>query len=159
MNAVAVNSEFPFILSSRRDRESMNSWMNDNRRLFEHQRGNQAEMHIEDMEALKLEEGDAVRIRSATGQIELTVTAASGGRRGVVTIPHGWGSRVFEPRQPGQYRRWGENRNRLVDNQRMDPLSQTPLLNMTRVRVEPVEQLAAVIPGSNQHQVPMAVGQ
>lgn len=155
----ADNSEFPFILSSRRDRESMNSWMNDNRRLFEHQRGNQAEMHIEDMEALKLEEGDAVRIRSATGQIELTVTAASGGRRGVVTIPHGWGSRVFEPRQPGQYRRWGENRNRLVDNQRMDPLSQTPLLNMTRVRVEPVEQLAAVIPGSNQRQVPMAVGQ
>ncbi|WP_420467980.1 molybdopterin-containing oxidoreductase family protein [Panacagrimonas sp.] len=153
------DADYPFILSNHRHRESMNSWMNDNRRLFEHQRGNQVEMHADDMEALGIDEGDAVRVRSANGKIELTVTAGTGGRRGVVAIPHGWGSRVFDTRKPGQFQRWGENRNRLVDNQRIDPLSQTPLLNMTRVRIEPLQDAASRFTHSATQDLPMAVGQ
>lgn len=128
----------PFVLVSRRHRESMNSWMNENSRLFQHQRGNQVEMHPDDMRAQALEDGDRVRVSSATGSLELTVTAGNGGRPGVVVIAHGWGSGVFDPRQPGQVQRWGENRNRLVDHKAIDPLSQTPLLNMTRVRIDPL---------------------
>ena len=134
-----MDPEFPFCMVSRRNRESMNSWMNENARLLQQQRSNQVEMHVEDMTDLGLEDGDPVRVSSPVGSIELTVTAGTGGRRGIVTIPHGWGSRIFDVNAPGRYSRWGENRNRLVDGQRIDPLSQTPLLNMTRVRVESLE--------------------
>ena len=151
------NADYPFLLFSRRHRESMNSWMNDNTQLFRHQRGNQAEMHVEDLRMLKLEDGDRVRVVSAVGAIETTVTASAGGRRGIVTIPHGWGSRVFDTRVPGQARSWGVNRNLLVDNQRIDPLSQTPLLNMAQVRIEPVQATAGLTPGTGVRAEPMRV--
>ena len=151
------NADYPFLLFSRRHRESMNSWMNDNTQLFRHQRGNQAEMHVEDLRMLKLEDGDRVRVVSAVGAIETTVTASAGGRRGIVTIPHGWGSRVFDTRAPGQARSWGVNRNLLVDNQRIDPLSQTPLLNMAQVRIEPVQATAGLTPGTGVRAEPMRV--
>ena len=153
--AAHEDQSYPFILASRRHRESMNSWMNENSRLFQQQRGNQVEMHADDMRALSLEDGDMVRVSSATGALELTVTTGSGGRPGVVVIAHGWGSGVFDPRQPGQVSRWGENRNRLVDHKAIDPLAQTPLLNMTRVRIErQARPASAVSPTASTQQVP-----
>ncbi|MFC4252253.1 molybdopterin-containing oxidoreductase family protein [Sinimarinibacterium flocculans] len=138
----ACDPDYPFVLLSRRNRESMNSWMNENAQLFQQHRGNQAELHADDMQALGLEDGDRVRVRSAVGEIELTVTTGNGGLPGIVTIPHGWGSRVFDARTPGRFSQWGTNRNRLVDNRAIDPLSQTPLLNMTRVRIERLDATA-----------------
>ncbi len=135
-----VSEDFPFTLINRRHRESLNSWMNENAGLFQHYRGNQAEMHPEDMLELGLQEGDRVRINSDTGAIELTVTASAGGRTGLITIPHGWGSRIFDANRPGEFESWGENRNRLVNDQDIDPLSQTPLLNLTRVNVVPLRE-------------------
>ena len=154
-----LDTDYPFYLVNRRHRESMNSWMNDNIRLFEHQRGNQAEMHPDDMRDLGLEDGDRVRVSSSVGAIKLTVTTGAQGRRGLITIPHGWGSRVFDPATPGRYRQWGENRNRLVGNKVIDPLSQTPLLNLTRVRVERLEHTPNSIDDPVAADRQMAIGQ
>ncbi len=96
-------------------------------------------MHPDDMDSLVLIEGDWIRVSSETGAIEITVTASAGGRTGIVTIPHGWGSRIFDVNRPGHFDKWGENRNRLVSNKPIDPLSQIPLLNMTRVNIERID--------------------
>jgi formate dehydrogenase len=137
-----ADEDYPFRLLNRRHRESLNSWMNENARLFQQQRGNQAEIHPDDMLKLGLQEGERVRISSETGAIDMTVTASRGGRTGLVTIPHGWGSRIFDVNRAGEFERWGENRNRLVNDRDIDPLSQTPLLNLTRVNVVPLRRQA-----------------
>ena len=59
-----------------------------------------------------------------------------GGRQGVVTIAHGWGSRIFDPRGGAEPLVFGANRNLLVDREHIDPLSQMPSLNATPVRVD-----------------------
>ena len=57
-------------------------------------------------------------------------------RRGIVSIPHGWGSRVFSPADGADPIVHGVNRNLLVDHRVVDPFSGTPNLNSTRVAVE-----------------------
>jgi anaerobic selenocysteine-containing dehydrogenase len=52
---------------------------------------NQAYLHPEDMTALTLEEGGRIEITSAHGTICLPARADATVRRGVVSVPHGWG--------------------------------------------------------------------
>ncbi len=126
---------FPLLLINRRTRESMNSWLNETPSLFQLQRRNAVEMHPDDAAALGLEAGMPVRVRSVTGSIELPVAVVDGGRRGVVTIAHGWGSRIFD-RRGGVAQTYGANRNALIDRAGIDPLSQTPAFNATPVAIE-----------------------
>lgn len=128
--------EFPLLLINRRARESMNSWLNESPGLFQQQRRNAVEVHPDDAAALGLEDGVQVRVRSAIGAIELPVAIVGGGRAGVVTIAHGWGSRVFDPRGGGAAQSWGANRNTLIDRIDIDLLSQVPTFNATPVSLE-----------------------
>lgn len=132
-----TDAGFPMLLVNRRSRESMNSMLNETPGLFEQYRGNFVEMHPQDAAALGLEDGQLARVTSRIGSIELPTSITDGGRRGVVTIPHGWGSRVFDPRRAGEPFVFGANRNLLIDRESLDPLSQIPSLNATPVRVEP----------------------
>ena len=131
----ATSAQFPMLLVNRRTRESMNSMLNELPGLFAQQRSNAVEMHPDDAAELGLEDGEWARVGSVTGTIELPVAVVDGGRRGVVTIAHGWGSRIFDPAGTGEPWNHGANRNRLVDRGCVDPLSQTPALNATPVRV------------------------
>ena len=135
LREAATSAQFPMLLVNRRTRESMNSMLNELPGLFAQQRSNVVEMHPDDAAELGLEDGEWARVGSATGTIELPVAVVDGGRRGVVTIAHGWGSRIFDPAGTGEPWSHGANRNRLVDRRRVDPLSQTPALNSTPVRV------------------------
>ena len=136
----AVTSEnYPLLLINRRSRESMNSWLNETPGLFEQQRSNSVEMHPQDAETLGLYDGQRVRLRSPTGAIDLPVSIIEGGRPGVVTVAHGWGSRIFDPRQAVSAGALGANRNLLVDRMTLDPMSQTPVLNGTAVRIDLIE--------------------
>jgi formate dehydrogenase len=77
-----------------------------------------------------------VRVRSDIGEVELPVEVSNSIRRGIVCIPHGWGSRVFSPADGADPIVHGVNRNLLVDHRVVDPFSGTPNLNSTRVAVE-----------------------
>jgi formate dehydrogenase len=96
------------------------------------------ELHPTDAARLGLDDGQWARVSSRTGSIELPVALVDGGRRGVVTIAHGWGSRIFDPMGGAEPLVFGANRNLLVDREHIDPLSQMPSLNATPVRVEAV---------------------
>jgi formate dehydrogenase len=133
----------------------MNSWLNDNKTLFQNHRGNALEIHPDDAEQLGLIEGFNARVSSSAGSIEVPVKLAAGGRRGVVTIPHGWGSRVFNPGQSESIE-YGVNRNILVPNQSVDPLSQIAAFNAVPVHIEPVhiEPVHIAPAGSVTHLIP-----
>lgn len=146
-----TSTAYPLLLINRRVRESMNSWLNETPGLFEQQRGNAMELHPDDAATLGLVDGEWARVSSASGNsIELPVKIIDGGRAGVVAIPHGWGSRVFDPTRGAEPLSSGVNRNLLIDRTDIDPFSQTPSLNATPVRVE------ALVPSSKRSAKPSA---
>ncbi|WP_051341918.1 molybdopterin-containing oxidoreductase family protein [Pseudonocardia spinosispora] len=137
------NTDYPFLLTGKRVREAMNSWLNESPGLTT-TRANPLEMHPDDADRLGIGDGDQVRVTSPLGSIELTVELSERIRPGVVACAHGWGGGQFDPAGGGAADRIGVNRNLLVDNRRLDPLSQTPAFNSTAVRVEPVRVVSGV---------------
>jgi anaerobic selenocysteine-containing dehydrogenase len=77
-------------------------------------------IHPEDAKTLGLEDGDPAACRSARGQIAVVVELDDSLRRGVVTVPHGYGNRHAgsEP--------IGPQINRLTSLGHCDPFSRTP---------------------------------
>jgi formate dehydrogenase len=130
--------EYPFQLANRRNRHSMNSWLNELPGLHPAGKRNRAILNPEDAAALGVAEGDPVRVYSAVSEIELAASISDRPRRGVVVVDHGWGSRVFDPRGGGSPESYGVNRNLLIDNSAVDPLSQTSPLSSSYVGVERV---------------------
>ncbi|MCW3014520.1 MAG: molybdopterin dinucleotide-binding region [Solirubrobacterales bacterium] len=129
------DKRYPLLLINRRRLQSMNSWTNELPGLFGRQRHNELEMHEDDAAALGLATGDVALVTSATGEVELPVRVSEAVRPGVVVSEHGWGSRIFDPHGDAEPVLYGANRNLLVSNEQLDPLSQIPALNGTPVAV------------------------
>ncbi|HEX2398992.1 MAG TPA: molybdopterin-dependent oxidoreductase [Mycobacterium sp.] len=131
-------TDYPFQLANRRNRHSMNSWLNELPGLHPSGKHNEVVIHPDDAVALGISDGDRVKVFSAVGAIELEASVNERPRRGVVVIDHGWGSRIFDPRGGSQPESYGANRNLLIDGGPVDPLSQTAALSSSYVGVERV---------------------
>jgi len=129
---------YPFQLANRRNRHSMNSWLNDMPGLHKRSRGNDVVIHPTDAASLGVSTGDRVRVYSPSGSIELDAVVSDQPRPGVVIVDHGWGSRVFDPRGGSAPTSYGANRNQLVEGTEVDPLSQQTALGSSYVAVERV---------------------
>ena len=129
---------YPFQLANRRNRHSMNSWLNELPGLHPSGKHNDVVINPDDAAALGIAEGDTVRVFSEVAEINLAASISGRARRGIVIIDHGWGSRIFDPRHDGEPETYGANRNLLVDGASVDPLSQTSPLNSSYVGVERV---------------------
>jgi formate dehydrogenase len=129
---------YPFQMANRRNRHSMNSWLNELPGLHPSGKGNEVVINPGDAAALGIGDGDRVRVFSATGDIELAASVSDRPRRGVVIVDHGWGSRIFDPRGGGAPESYGANRNLLIDGAPVDPLSQTSPLSSSYVGIERV---------------------
>lgn len=127
---------FPFQLGNRRNRHSMNSWLNELPGLHRSGKRNEVVINTEDAAALGIGGGDRVRVFSSVGEVKLTATLSDRPRRGLVIIDHGWGSRIFDPRGGRAPESFGVNRNLLVDGASLDPLSQTSALSSCYVGLE-----------------------
>ena len=128
----------PFVMTGARSLHQMNSWLTELPSAQKREQENRCEIHPDDASALGIADGDRVRVRSEVGAIELSAEVSDRVRRGVVCIPHGWGSRVFSPADGADPVVHGVNRNLLVDHRVLDPFAGTPNLNSTRVAVERV---------------------
>jgi formate dehydrogenase len=126
---------YPFQLGNRRNRHSMNSWLNELPGLHPSGKRNEVLINPSDGAALGIGDGDRVRVFSPVGEIELEATLSDRLRAGLVVVDHGWGSRIFDPRGGNQPQSFGVNRNLLVGDE-IDPLSQTSTLSSTFVGVE-----------------------
>ena len=128
--------EFPLQLLSRRRRQTMNSWYSEvtavNAKEFG---GDSIEMHPELAEQLELSEGQSVRVASRSAEVIAKVRLSTRLKPQTVVMEQGWGSRVFNPAS-GESKAIGINRNLLVANDELDPLTQVPRLNGTPVRIE-----------------------
>ena len=89
-----------------------------------------------DAEAAAIAEGQPVTITSATGRISARARLSDDIRRGTVVLAHGWGSPVLDPKTASEVFRRGNERNKLVSDSDLDPLSAAPRLNGTLVRIE-----------------------
>jgi formate dehydrogenase len=129
-------ADYPFQLANRRNRHSMNSWLNELPGLHPSGKHNEVLIHPDDAAALGISDGDRVKVFSPVGAIELAASVNTRPRRGVVVIDHGWGSRIFDPRGGSQPQSYGANRNLLIDGGPVDPLSQTAALSSSYVGIE-----------------------
>ncbi|MCK6545195.1 molybdopterin-dependent oxidoreductase [Myxococcota bacterium] len=87
-------------------------------------------IHPADADALGLGDGDRVVCRSARGAIEATIERSDTIRRGVVTLPHGYG---MTHATTGTV---GPALNRLTDGARRDAIAATPWHKYVPVRLE-----------------------
>jgi len=87
-------------------------------------------MHPDDAAGLALDSGSRVVCESEHGRIDAVVEIDDSVRRGVVTMPHGYGMRYRDGAV------MGPELNRLTANGHCDPLARTPFHKYVPVRIE-----------------------
>src|SRR5262245_39033691 len=135
---VAQSSTFPFLLiSGARRLASYNSWTHNIPALMERMNGNWATLNPTDAAQLGIEDGQRVRVTSATGSIEIRAVTSPDIREGVVAIHQFWGH-TYESGMRTARGYPGVNVNFLHDDRVRDRFSGMPVYNGTPCRVEPL---------------------
>lgn len=135
-----VDHEYPMLLIGRRNLRSNNSWMHNVRTLVKGRPQCTALVHPDDAARAGLADGEVARIASRTGAVEIHVSVTDEIRRGVVSIPHGWGHD-----QPGMRLAVaagvpGVNSNLLGDASLVDRVTATSVGNGVPVALERAAQ-------------------
>jgi anaerobic selenocysteine-containing dehydrogenase len=133
-----------FLLIGRRDLRSNNSWMHNVKVLVKGKPRCTLHIHPDDADRLGLAHGGEARVASRTGELTIPVEVTDAIRRGVVSIPHGWGHDADGVQLSVAREHAGVNSNLLADEELIDPVSGTAVLNGIPVEVAPVETVAAV---------------
>jgi anaerobic selenocysteine-containing dehydrogenase len=145
--AASDAADFPLRLIGMRELRSENSWMHNAPLLLRGGRRQRARMHPADAAALGLEEGDAMRLVTRHGAIELPVALTDDLKQGVVAVPHGWGHKGTGGwrRANAAARGGGVNVNLLMSS---EPEDLERLAGMAHLNGVPVraEAVAAAVP-------------
>ena len=86
-------------------------------------------------------DGATVQLRSRVGEVQVAAEVSGDMMPGVVSLPHGWGHDRDGIRLGGREPARGRSINDVIDDQRIDALTGTAVLNGTPVEVEAVRQL------------------
>ncbi len=134
------------VLVGRRDLRSNNSWMHNVEVLVKGKPRCTLHVHPDDAGRLGLVDGGDAEVRSRTGTVTVPVEVTDAVRPGVVSIPHGWGHDLDGVELSVARRHAGVNSNLLADEELLDPVSGTSVLNGIPVEVTParVAEPAAV---------------
>jgi anaerobic selenocysteine-containing dehydrogenase len=131
-----LDREWPeFVLIGRRALRSNNSWMHNLPDLVGGSNTCTLQLHPDDAAGLGVADGDPVRVTSAAGEVTAPAELTASLRRGVVSLPHGWGHGAPGVRMGVAGTVAGVNANSLTDDQVVDPLSGTAVFNGVPVRV------------------------
>jgi anaerobic selenocysteine-containing dehydrogenase len=87
----ALDDGFDLTLIGRRSVRSNNSWLHNSPRLMKGADRCTALLHPEDAAERGLDDGTTVTVTSRVGRIELPLEVSDQMRRGVVSVPHGFG--------------------------------------------------------------------
>lgn len=117
----------PFVLIGRRHLRSNNSWMHNLPALAGGTNRCTLQIHPDDAAALGLH--DSAVVKGPGGALEAPVEVTDAIRRGVVSLPHGWGHDVDGVRLSVAGERPGVNVNQLNDGATLDNPSGTAVLN------------------------------
>ena len=94
-----------------------------------------AEINRSDALAAGFADGDRLEVRSAVGVVSARALVSDAIRPGTVVMVQGWGSPVLDPASSAEFFRRGNERNKLVSDRDLDPLSAAPRLNGTLVSI------------------------
>ncbi|MEV0242467.1 molybdopterin oxidoreductase family protein [Streptomyces sp. NPDC050674] len=125
------------VLVGRRHLRSNNSWMHNVPALTGGSNRCTLHLHPEDAERLGVEDGAAVRVKGAGGEVTAPAEVTDAIRPGVVSLPHGWGHNRPGTRLSHASTDPGVNVNQLLDGRLLDPLSGNAVLNAVPVEVTP----------------------
>ncbi|CAL9397268.1 molybdopterin oxidoreductase family protein [Streptomyces sp. enrichment culture] len=126
------------LLVGRRHLRSNNSWMHNIPALTGGSNRCTLHLHPQDAERLGVRDGAAVRVKGAGGEVTVPVEVTDAVRRGVVSLPHGWGHDRPGTRLGHAAKDPGVNVNQLLDGSLLDPLSGNAVLNGVPVQVAPL---------------------
>ena len=126
-----------FVLIGRRHLRSNNSWMHNVPALAGGTNRCTLQMHPDDIAELAL--SDTAKVKGPGGEVLAPVEPMPGMRRGVVSLPHGWGHDRGGTRLGVAAGRPGVNVNQLNDGSHLDPLSGTAVLNGIPVDIAPAD--------------------
>ena len=124
-----------FVLIGRRHLRSNNSWMHNVPGLVGG--SNRCTLQIHPADAAELGVTDRARVKGPGGELETPVELTDAIRRGVVSLPHGWGHDRRDTKQSVAAAKPGVNVNQLNDGMSLDPLSGTAVLNGIPVQISP----------------------
>ncbi|OBG88142.1 molybdopterin-binding oxidoreductase [Mycobacterium sp. E802] len=124
-----------FLLIGRRHLRSNNSWMHNVPALAGGSNTCTLQIHPDDAAELGLT--DIAVVKGPGGELLAPVEVTDGMRRGVVSLPHGWGHDRGGTGQSLASSRPGVNVNQLNDGTHLDPLSGTAVLNGIPVDIAP----------------------
>jgi len=123
------------VLVGRRHLRSNNSWMHNIKVLVKGKPRCTLQVHPEDAVTLGLADGAAASIKSRVGAVVAPVEVTASIRKGVVSLPHGWGHGMPGTKLGVAAEHAGVNSNVLSDHEALDPLSGTAVLNGIPVEV------------------------
>ena len=123
------------VLVGRRHLRSNNSWMHNVPALTGGTNRCTLQIHPDDAERLGVVDGAQVRVKGAGGEVTAPAEITDGLRRGVVSLPHGWGHNRPGTRLSHAAADPGVNVNQLLDGSQLDPLSGNAVLNGVPVEV------------------------
>ncbi|WP_406009852.1 molybdopterin oxidoreductase family protein [Streptomyces sp. NBC_00637] len=126
------------VLVGRRHLRSNNSWMHNVPALTGGTNRCTLHIHPEDAERLGVLDGAPVRVKGAGGEVTAPAEVTDTVRRGVVSLPHGWGHDRPGTRLSHAATDPGVNVNQLLDGSLLDPLSGNAVLNGVPVELAPV---------------------
>ena len=125
------------VLIGRRDVRSNNSWMHNLPTLAKGPFRGTALVHPADAARRGLADGDAARLVSAHGSVQVQVELSDALMPGVMSLPHGWGHDQPDTRMALAAQRPGANLNQLMAVDERDPLSGNAVLNGVEVTLAP----------------------
>jgi anaerobic selenocysteine-containing dehydrogenase len=126
------------VLIGRRDLRSNNSWMHNLPMLVRGPQRCTLHVHPDDAERLDLTDGGRATVRSRVGAVEAPLEVTDRIRPGVVSLPHGWGHDLEGVGLEVARAHAGSNSNVLTDEDVVEPLTGTAVLNGIPVAVTPV---------------------
>ncbi len=132
-------------LIGRRHVRSNNSWLHNSQRLVKGKPRCTLMIHPQDAAARGIGPGDLVRVRSRVGEVRVAAELTGDISPGVVSLPHGWGHDRGGIRLGVAAAHAGVSLNDLIDDQRVDALTGTAVLNGTPVEVERAEPVVAPV--------------
>jgi anaerobic selenocysteine-containing dehydrogenase len=124
-------------LIGRRHVRSNNSWLHNSQRLVKGKPRCTLMIHPDDAGARGVADGALARVTSRVGSVTVAVEVTPDIQPGVVSLPHGWGHGRPGVRLGIASAHAGVSINDLVDDQRVDALTGTAVLNGTPVEVAP----------------------
>jgi anaerobic selenocysteine-containing dehydrogenase len=133
------------LLIGRRELRTNNSWIHNSHRMVKGKARCTLIMNPQDAAKRSLENGQAVKVSSRVGQVEVPVEISDEIMPGVVSLPHGWGHNRPGSRLRVASQTPGVSINDLTDHARVDSLSGVAAFSATPVKVTPTASAPAVV--------------